>query len=481
MSNTNVENPEPLESAAASETASGAQSHGEASHWSDQALQRLGQARSLGFIAIVIGAALFLIGEGQSVTISNLVSSSGLTLLMAGLLVIVAVTYTHRITPDRSFGPRPITSPRMWFVMMWGAGIAVTVLLLSTSPADLVEQLLMLTLATLLMLAGSVWVLRWLSGQRAKLWPINSEFLPKWMPLWTVIWAGVWGAVSTFPAIVIEATPTLTLAVLGGTAFREVPQTRLSPYEGLERAMNRPELLILVFAGAVIGAPLVEEAVKALGLRGLRRWIQRPADGWLLGFAVGLGFGILEGAFSLDSALGWFLGGWERLVALLLHGLATSLTGLGYARYLQTQQRSELWRGYRGAVIMHGLWNASVLIIVYLGFALSLGAIAISPFLICLALPIIIGLVIFMVLLIRRVAQAGVQSSIQEDYQQAGVPLPGGWSPMPFNLGWRLIGRHPIFVPVTVTASAQTSAPIPPAPPTGDSFAQRVEEDSKSK
>jgi hypothetical protein len=62
-----------------------------------------------------------------------------------------------------------------------------------------------------------------------------------------------------------------------------------------------------------------------------------------------------------------------------------------------------------------------------------------------------------MVLLIRRVARAGVQSSIQEDYQQAGVPLPDSWSPMKFNVGWRLVGRHPIVVPVT---AAQPEAPL---------------------
>jgi len=62
-----------------------------------------------------------------------------------------------------------------------------------------------------------------------------------------------------------------------------VPQTRLSSYQGLERAIHSPALLVVIFAGAVIGAPLIEEAVKAAGLRGLRRSIQRPADGWLLG------------------------------------------------------------------------------------------------------------------------------------------------------------------------------------------------------
>jgi RsiW-degrading membrane proteinase PrsW (M82 family) len=289
------------------------------------------------------------------------------------------------------------------------------------------------------------------------------------MPSWTVLWATVWGAISTLLAILIEAAPLLLAALLSGTAFDEVPQTRLTSFEGLERAVRNPVLLLVIFAGAVIGAPLVEEALKAAGLRGLRRWILRPADGWLLGFAAGLGFGLLEGAFNLDTTENWFLGGWMRLAALLLHGLATGLTGLGYARYLQTQQRGELWRGYWRAVMMHGLWNASALGIALLGVALGLSAFTLNVFLICFAGVLIIAAVGLMILLLRRVATASVQSSIQEDHQQAQAPLPGGWSPMPFNLGWRLVGRQPIFVPATAqrdqTLGGSPANPIDHKPP----------------
>jgi RsiW-degrading membrane proteinase PrsW (M82 family) len=416
----------------------------------------LAQARSIGALAAVIGAALYLAGEAQSTVVHGIMSSGGLTLLVTGLIVIVAAARTRGLTADRSFAPRPITSPRMWFVLMWGAGIAVSVVLSLLDMANVVSQLIMLALSLSLMLAGSVWLLRWLSGQRIKLWPAPTELLPRWAPQWTVLWAGVWGVISTFLAIVIEAAPLLVAALVSGTAFEEVPQVRLSSFEGLERAIRNPGLLALIFAGAVIGAPLIEEAVKAAGLRGLRSWIQRPADGWLLGFAAGLGFGLLEGAFNLDTTENWFLGGWVRLAALLLHGLTTSLTGLGYARYLQTRQRGELWRGYWRAVIMHGLWNASALTIAFVGVAFGLSALMLNVLLGCVVGALLIGLGVFMVLLIRRVARAGVQTSIQEDYQQAGLPLPGNWSPMRFNIGWRLVGRRPIFAPATAQADLQS-------------------------
>ena len=424
--------------------------------WSDRVVQRLAQARVIGVLAVVIGAVLFAVSEARSSLVSGLLSSGGLTLLTVGVVVFVAASRTRHMAPDRSFAPRPITNPRMWFVLLWVSGIASAAILSALDTANGVNQFIMLALSLPLMTAGSVWLLRWLGGQRAKFWPVKAELLLQWVPAWTVWWATVWGAASTFLAIAIEAAPLLLVALLSGTAFEEVPQTRLNSFEGLERAVRNPALLALIFALAVIGAPLVEEAVKAVGLRGLRRWIQRPADGWLLGFAAGLGFGLLEGAFNLDTTENWLLGGWMRLAALLLHGLATSLTGLGYARYLQTQQRGELWRGYGRAVIMHGLWNASALTIAFLGIAIALSASTLNVLLICFVGMLIVGAVVLMVLLLRRVTTASVQTSIQEDHQQAQVPLPGGWSPMPFNIGWRLVGRRPIFVPV----AAQPKAPV---------------------
>jgi RsiW-degrading membrane proteinase PrsW (M82 family) len=440
-------------------------------HWSDRAVRRLTQARVMGVLAVVIGAVLFAVGEARSSLVSGLLSSSGLTLLTVGVVVFVAASRTRGLAPDRSFAPQPITTPRMWFVLLWGGGLAASALLSALDTSDVINQMIMLALALVAMMAGSLWAVRWISGQRAKLWPVHSELVLKWVPSWTVLWAAVWGAFSTFLAMVLEAAPLLLVGLLSGRAFVDVPQTRLNSYEGLERAILNPVLLALIFAGAVIGAPLVEEAVKAVGLRGLRRWIQRPADGWLLGFAAGLGFGLLEGAFNLDSTENWLLGGWMRLAALLLHGLATSLTGLGYARYLQTQQRGELWRGYGRAVIMHGLWNASALTIAFLGVAVGLSAFTLNILLICLAGLLIVGAVVLMVLLLRRVATASVQSSVQEDYQLAQVPLPDGWSPMPFNIGWRLVGRRPIFVPVTMQPDrpdgGMSANPIDEKPPGG--------------
>lgn len=370
---------------------------------------------------------------------------------------------THGISPVQLFAPASIVNPRMWFVLLWGAGIGLVVMLNAIAPSETTEQILMLIVSTPLMVVGGLWVLRWLGGQLSRQWPQDSAtatLVPlQWMPAWTVIWAGVWGPISTVAAFVIEAAPVLLLVLLSGASFNEVSRTQLSPYESLMRVLHNPVLLVLTFLGAVVAAPIIEEAAKALGLRWLHPWIKHPTSGWLLGLAAGLGFGMLEGAFNLDSTSNWLVGGWVRLAALLLHGLATSLTGLGYARYLQSNRRSDLWRGYGRAVIMHGAWNAS---------AIGLGAIAGTAFLsrslllTCAGALAVVGLIVFMVLLIRRVSKAGVQTGIQEDFQQAGVPLPIDWRPMRFNLGWRLVGNRPVYAATEAASTPDSGAPQPP-------------------
>ena len=273
------------------------------------------------------------------------------------------------------------------------------------------------------------------------------------------MWAGVWGLISTIIAFVVEAAPVLLVALLAGVSFTDVSRAPLSPYESLTRVLDNPVLLVVIFLGAVVAAPIIEEAVKALGLRWLRPWIKHPSSGWLLGLAAGLGFGVLEGAFNLDTTDNWLMGSWVRLAALILHGLTTSLTGLGYARYLQSNRRSDLWRGYGRAVIMHGAWNAG---------AIGLGAIAAAAALSgnllfgCGGALAIVGLIVFMILLIRRVSKAGVQTSIQEDFQQANAPLPPGWRPMRFNFGWRLVGNRPAYAAIEVYSAPDSGVSQPP-------------------
>ena len=134
-------------------------------HWSDQAQQRLMRVRVIGMLMVFGGAVTFVIGNTLPGALSSFVANSGLTVLITGLIVFAATVRTHGLSPTQTFAPAGVVTPRMWFVLLWGAGIGVVVFLNIIDPSEAAEQILMLLVATPLMVSGGLWILRWLSGQ----------------------------------------------------------------------------------------------------------------------------------------------------------------------------------------------------------------------------------------------------------------------------------------------------------------------------
>ena len=193
--------------------------------------------------------------------------------------------------------------------------------------------------------------------------------------------------------------------------------------------------MIGLVAAVVVVAPAIEEAVKALGLRVLRGSIQRPIDGLMLGMAIGLSFGMLESALYLSTLSGWLIGGWLRLSTLVLHGIATSLVGVAYARSLQSKRRRDMWAR---------LWSsrAAAWRLECVCDRHRVGLQCESAWL-WLGIVCLIVLILLIVRMIPRVVAAGVDTVIQEGYQQAGANLPAEWSPSDYGIGWRLMGSRP--------------------------------------
>jgi hypothetical protein len=119
---------------------------------------------------------------------------------------------------------------------------------------------------------------------------------------------------------------------------------------------------------------------------------------------------------------------------LILHGIATSLVGVAYARSLMSGQRRAVAAGYGRAVLLHGLWNASAI-----GIGVGFGSLTLWWLgFICLG-----SLIILIVRMIPRTVLAGVHTVVQVGYQQAAVNLPPEWSPSDYGIGWRLMGSRP--------------------------------------
>lgn len=126
-----------------------------------------------------------------------------------------------------------------------------------------------------------------------------------------------------------------------------------------------PESAVAVTLAAVVLAPVVEESVKALGVRFVRDEDPEPEDGAVYGAMIGLGFAGTETVFYIWIAAG--LGGVEAaattalvrgVATVSLHGAATALTGHGYWMARHYGRRGAFVGSLLLAMLFHGVYNA---------------------------------------------------------------------------------------------------------------------------
>ncbi|HYY49164.1 MAG TPA: PrsW family intramembrane metalloprotease [Thermoplasmata archaeon] len=169
-----------------------------------------------------------------------------------------------------------------------------------------------------------------------------------------VVRAFLWGAVfSVIIAIIFSL-------VLAATLGQVRPLT-----EWLARRIDDPAMIPLVI-GAVIVAPLVEEAAKGLGVRAGRPEIQRLLDGLVYGAAAGLGFSATENLFYGINALLDPNGGATASFIVIairsfsssfLHASSTAVVGYGLAKSWLMHRPWAVLPFYLIAVTMHASFN----------------------------------------------------------------------------------------------------------------------------
>lgn len=149
------------------------------------------------------------------------------------------------------------------------------------------------------------------------------------------------------------------------------------------------DLLNLILAG-----PAVEELAKAIAVVAvvaLSRQFDNPTDGIVYGTAVGLGFAVTENALYAAAALSAGQGSHDLAGLILartlftagIHALSSAAFGgfLGFA-YLSRRWAARLvWTaaGAVCAVVLHGLWNASLVWLRVEGGGSSLWVLGIVP------------------------------------------------------------------------------------------------------
>lgn len=179
-------------------------------------------------------------------------------------------------------------------------------------------------------------------------WLDRNEREPFWMVLLCFVWGG---------------TGAIILAIIGSLLF-QIPLSTL-----IITVSNDPGDLIDL-SGAVVVAPLVEEATKGVFLLivALSRRFDGVVDGVVYGGAIGLGFGMTENFMYFLSygttPVSWvFVVVIRTLFSAVMHCMSTATLGafIGFAKFKGIGWKMLLIpAGYFVAVFLHFAWNASV-------------------------------------------------------------------------------------------------------------------------
>ncbi len=158
--------------------------------------------------------------------------------------------------------------------------------------------------------------------------------------------------------------------------------------EQVQQASNSPELLahilspylgnpLVIFSAFAFGAvivPLIEEALKPLGVWFLAGAHLTPAEGFTAGILCGAGYALAESLIlSSNGGEEWVSLVFARIGTGVVHILTSGLSGWALASAWGENRYLRLGLAYLGAVSIHGLWNGLTVLTVVTGLSQQLG------------------------------------------------------------------------------------------------------------
>ncbi|MGB2897346.1 MAG: PrsW family glutamic-type intramembrane protease [Anaerolineales bacterium] len=191
--------------------------------------------------------------------------------------------------------------------------------------------------------------------------------------IWGHFLAGLWASpMVAFIAEILAALP--LILIVFATLFQETNSQGLienltSPEQWNETYLvtqtqdltNQPLILCLILAFLLVFVPLVEEAIKTIGIWPVIRRGFTQYQAFIGGAIAGAGYGLFEAFFLGQPGVSWVPVMIARAGATMMHMITTALTSLGIARARESGRWSHALRYYFGAVLLHSLWNISAL------------------------------------------------------------------------------------------------------------------------
>lgn len=193
-----------------------------------------------------------------------------------------------------------------------------------------------------------------------------------------LIFAGIYLAVNPEQ---IAALQQLT-AQLSGVSNMEQMISAIGPW------LNRPivfALAMVFFAGV---SPVLEEGSKSLGAWLIYDRLHTASQGFVAGALAGAGFGLLESLLaSATPDPHWGSTLVVRGGSSMMHVVASGIAGWGIGSFRSSGRPARLVGGYLLAMLIHSLWNASVLSLAFGGINAAVNGGRPSP----LALVLVVG------------------------------------------------------------------------------------------
>ncbi len=323
----------------------------------------------------------------------------GVALAVTGALIALVIGATHLMGngPVSSTRPFSLAAVAVTYSLLLLPSVILPLYRLLGKPLPELRAREPFRLATFLLF---VWPALVLSGWFASKQPALSWFLMPVLsiltigiPVWWLVEAGrrklpggslqrSWGLLGygVVPNVLLILTTELLAIVALVVAYGLYVSSRPDLLAELEtlaqriRAMGNDPQQIMQFAqsffsrpGAVyavigVGAvlmPMIEEALKPLGLWFIARRIHTPAEGFNAGLICGGAFAFVE---SLNLANGMATTGWTSVVfarvgAGLLHVACSGLVGWGLASAWTEGRYLRQALTFLAAVALHGTWN----------------------------------------------------------------------------------------------------------------------------
>ena len=200
---------------------------------------------------------------------------------------------------------------------------------------------------------------------------------------------------------------------LTGVPSTEIVIELLAPY------LTSPWTIFAIFVFAAIVVPLIEEALKPIGVWLLAGRNLSPAEGFAAGALCGAGFALFESMAMTSGGVDWVVPVVARISTAVIHIFTTSLMGWALASAWSERRYARLGITYLGVVLLHGTWNGLTLMMTVSGLFLELGQGTQAPFLALIGTlaPFLLSLITILVFIAMLRLNRGFRTASQGETQ----------------------------------------------------------------